>query len=96
MHCFENVKACRKTFYGADWWMRGEDIMGKITGICISEKRGVQKHFIEEANIIADWGIEGDAHGGKWHRQISLLSQEKLMHLRQKEQISIQDLLAKT
>ena len=50
--------------------MRGEDIMGKITGICISEKRGVQKHFIEEANIIADWGIEGDAHGGKWHRQI--------------------------
>ena len=46
--------------------MRGDDIMGKITGICISEKRGVQKHFIEEANIIADWGIEGDAHGGKW------------------------------
>ena len=41
--------------------------MGKITGICISEKRGVQKHFIEEANIIADWGIEGDAHGGKHH-----------------------------
>ena len=38
--------------------MRGEDIMGKITGICISEKRGVQKHFIEEANIIADWGID--------------------------------------
>ena len=32
--------------------------MGKITGICISEKRGVQKHFIEEANIIKDWGIE--------------------------------------
>ena len=52
--------------------------MGKITGICISEKRGVQKHFIEEANIIVDWGIEGDAHGGKWHRQISLLSQEKV------------------
>ena len=58
--------------------MRGEDIMGKITGICISEKRGVQKHFIEEANIIADWGIEGDAHGGKWHRQISLLSYDKI------------------
>ena len=52
--------------------------MGKITGICISEKRGVQKHFIEEANIIADWGIEGDAHGGKWHRQISLLSYDKI------------------
>ena len=52
--------------------------MGKITGICISEKRGVQKHLITEANIVCDWGIEGDAHGGKWHRQISLLSQEKV------------------
>ena len=57
---------------------KGEKIMGKITGICISEKRGVQKHYIEEANIIKDWGIEGDAHGGKWHRQISLLSKEKV------------------
>ena len=58
--------------------MRGEVDMGKITGICISEKRGVQKHLITEANIVCDWGIEGDAHGGKWHRQISLLSKEKV------------------
>ena len=58
--------------------MRGEVNMGKITGICISEKRGVQKHLITEANIVCDWGIEGDAHGGKWHRQISLLSKEKV------------------
>ena len=52
--------------------------MGKIIGICISEKRGVQKHLITEANIVCDWGIEGDAHGGKWHRQISLLSYDKI------------------
>ena len=58
--------------------MRGEVNMGKITGICISEKRGVQKHLITEANIVCDWGIEGDAHGGKWHRQISLLSYDKI------------------
>lgn len=63
---------------GLDWRMRGEVNMGKITGICISEKRGVQKHLITEANIVCDWGIEGDAHGGKWHRQISLLSKEKV------------------
>ena len=63
---------------GLDWRMRGEVNMGKITGICISEKRGVQKHLITEANIVRDWGIEGDAHGGKWHRQISLLSKEKV------------------
>lgn len=58
--------------------------MGTLTGICISEKRGVQKHFINEANIIKDWGIEGDAHGGKWHRQISLLSIEKIEEFKQK------------
>ena len=58
--------------------------MGKIIGICISEKRGVQKHLITEANIVCDWGIEGDAHGGKWHRQISLLSDEKIQEFRAK------------
>lgn len=31
-----------------------------------------------------DWGIEGDAHGGKWHRQISLLSDEKIQEFRAK------------
>lgn len=63
---------------------KGEHYMGTLTGICISEKRGVQKHFINEANIIKDWGIEGDAHGGKWHRQISLLSIEKIEEFKQK------------
>ena len=52
--------------------------MGKILGICISEKRGTEKHEIQEANLVKDWGIEGDAHGGKWHRQVSLLSYETI------------------
>lgn len=47
--------------------------MGKIHGICVSEVKGVQKHEIKEAYLIEDWGIEGDAHAGKWHRQVSLL-----------------------
>ena len=38
--------------------------MGKLKGICISEKRGTEKHEVSEAEIKADWGIEGDAHGG--------------------------------
>ena len=52
--------------------------MGRLKGICISEKRGTEKHEVPEAEIKVDWGIEGDAHGGKWHRQISLLSDEKI------------------
>lgn len=52
--------------------------MGIIKALCISEKRGTQKKYIESANLITDWGIDGDAHCGKWHRQVSLLSNEKI------------------
>ena len=55
-----------------------ENKMGKLLGICISEKRGTQKQGIEEADLVKDWGIKGDAHGGKWHRQVSLLSFEQI------------------
>ena len=29
---------------------------------------------LNEANFIEEFGIEGDAHAGKWHRQVSLLA----------------------
>ena len=51
---------------------------GIIRAICISEKRGTPKHEIEEAVLIRDFGIEGDAHAGKWHRQVSLLPFERI------------------
>lgn len=56
--------------------------MGIIRGICISDVRGIQKTPVQEAEIEVDWGIVGDAHGGKWHRQISLLSLEKINEFR--------------
>ena len=52
--------------------------MGKLLGICVSEKRGTEKHLIQEADLVEDFGIQGDAHAGKWHRQVSLLSNEKI------------------
>ncbi len=58
--------------------------MGKIIGICISEKRGTQKSEVPEINLVKDWGLEGDAHGGKWHRQVSLLSYDKIEKFREK------------
>ena len=58
--------------------------MGIIRGICISEKKGTQKHEVPEANVIEDWGIEGDAHAGKWHRQVSLLGLEQIEEFRAK------------
>ena len=47
---------------------------GIIKAVCISEKRGTVKKNINEVNVIKDFGLEGDAHAGKWHRQVSFLS----------------------
>ena len=56
--------------------------MGTIQAICISEKKGTQKTEIPEAELIEDWGIKGDAHAGKWHRQVSLLGLEQIEEFR--------------
>ncbi len=58
--------------------------MGKILAICISEKRGTQKKEVDSAVLKPDWGIVGDAHAGNWHRQVSLLSVEKIEAFRAK------------
>ena len=52
--------------------------MGKVTAICTSPARGTQKHQVPAARFTVEWGIEGDAHGGNWHRQVSLLSADKI------------------
>lgn len=52
--------------------------MGKILAVCISEKKGTQKINIKEGILIENHGLQGDAHAGTWHRQVSLLSNEKI------------------
>ena len=52
--------------------------MGQIIAVCISEQKGTQKTRIPEAELIEDFGIRQDAHAGKWHRQVSLLSYETI------------------
>ena len=51
---------------------------GRVVAVCISEKKGTQKTEVPSITLVPDWGIEGDAHAGKWHRQVSLLSVEKI------------------
>ena len=50
--------------------------MGKIVAICISKKKGDQKRDVKQCRLIENYGLEGDAHAGSWHRQISMLSIE--------------------
>ena len=56
--------------------------MGNVIAVCISEKKGVQKKNVGSARFIEDWGIENDAHAGKWHRQVSLLSHDRVEEFR--------------
>ena len=58
--------------------------MGKLIAICRSDAKGTQKYEIGEAVLIPEHGIEGDAHAGKWHRQVSLLGLESIQAFREK------------
>ncbi len=58
--------------------------MGKVIAICTSENRGTQKQPRQSAEITVDWGIQSDAHAGSWHRQVSLLSADKIDAFNQK------------
>ncbi len=49
----------------------------KIVSVNISEKKGVVKKPVGEARITME-GLEGDAHAGPWHRQVSLLAWERI------------------
>ena len=58
--------------------------MGKVLAVCISDRRGIQKKDVQSANFIVNHGIEGDAHAGDWHRQVSLISSDKVDAFRAK------------
>ena len=58
--------------------------MGKVVAICTSAVRGVQKESCKQAQLDKDWGIRGDAHAGRWHRQVSLLPAEEIAAFNEK------------
>jgi MOSC domain-containing protein YiiM len=50
----------------------------KIVSIAVSKKKGTTKTPVEEAYLVKEHGLEGDAHSGPWHRQVSLLASESI------------------
>ncbi len=55
----------------------------KIDSIAVSKKKGTRKTQVEEASLVQDHGLEGDAHAGPWHRQVSFLASESIESARQ-------------
>ena len=51
---------------------------GKVVAVCISEGKGTAKENVGHGELRVDWGLEGDAHAGDWHRQVSLLAIESI------------------
>ena len=67
--------------------MNGETAV--IRAVCISEKKGQQKHPVEEIRLVPHVGIPGDAHAGDWHRQVSLLGADSVARLQEKVSIKL-------
>jgi MOSC domain-containing protein YiiM len=55
-----------------------ESQKGKVLAVNTSEKKGTRKTNIRSCAIVKDYGLKGDAHGGPWHRQVSLLANESI------------------
>lgn len=58
--------------------------MAKVKAVCISETKGIRKTEVSSIKVLINHGIEGDAHAGNWHRQVSLLATESIDKLRDK------------
>ena len=61
-----------------------EKITGRVVAVSVSDRKGVKKANVQSARLLADHGIEYDAHAGKWHRQVSLLAIESIEKIRDK------------
>jgi len=55
---------------------------GKVVAVCTSEKTGTIKKDVGVGTLRVEWGLEGDAHAGPWHRQVSLLALESIEKMR--------------
>lgn len=54
------------------------ELKGIIKAVCLSEAKGTEKRPVDSVTLIANHGLSGDAHAGNWHRQVSLLSADKV------------------
>lgn len=52
--------------------------MAHVVAVCCSGRKGIPKSTVVAAQVVADHGLEGDAHAGPGHRQVSLLAQEAI------------------
>ena len=57
---------------------------GRIVAVSVSNRKGIKKSNLPECKLFEDEGLDGDAHAGDWHRQVSLLAMESINKIREK------------
>jgi MOSC domain-containing protein YiiM len=57
---------------------------GRIEAVSSSQRKGEKKSNMEKGRLLASRGLEGDAHAGDWHRQVSLLAMESIAKIRER------------
>ena len=60
------------------------EIQGRVAALSVSDRKGIPKSNVPVVQLIEDFGIAGDAHAGKWHRQVSLLALESVKKMQEK------------
>jgi MOSC domain-containing protein YiiM len=58
-------------------------VMSIVEAICTSCDKGSRKKPVQTAEFIPEWGIAEDAHAGRWHRQVSILSVESINRMKE-------------
>lgn len=58
------------------------DVRGTVAATSISTEKGTRKRPQESIGLVVGSGVEGDAHAGAWHRQVSLLPDESVDRMR--------------
>lgn len=56
---------------------------GRVVAVCLSPTKGTKKKAVEFITLVEDHGVLGDAHAGKWHRQVSMLGMESIEKMKQ-------------
>lgn len=79
----EEVRLVEKTGGSSgDFAARGARGAATVEAVCVSEEKGTRKHPVDEIELVVGEGVAGDAHAGRWHRQVSLLPAEAVDELR--------------
>ena len=79
----EEVRLVEKTGGASgDFSARGVRGAATVEAVCVSEEKGTRKHPVDEIELVVGEGVTGDAHAGRWHRQVSLLPVEAVDELR--------------